>query len=130
MVFGSVVYQLEAVTELVVKRVGVIASDIEALRRTFRSKRGDDDMAAGLHRSQRLPHVRASLLGLDQKVKDGSIVPEVVRVRVERIRRDVTAYPPHGCGHRAQAAPSDVECCLRNIEDVHAVITRAEEVVD
>lgn len=90
--FDLVIDEMEPWSELLMEGVNVVADDFKAttLLRPLRAEGCHDDVATGLHCAGDLPHVRLALAGLGEKMKDSPIVPQVVNVGLERIRRHVS----------------------------------------
>lgn len=110
----------------------VVANDGQpaALLWAVRTKGRDDDVAAWSNRVQDLTNVGSSRLGIRQKVKDGPIVPEVVRVGWQRDLSDVANHEPHALCPRSEASSCGVERDLAEIGDRHLAERSGEQVVD
>jgi hypothetical protein len=84
---GSMLDQAEVRSELIMKRLGSVPNDVQstALRRTFGTERGNDDMPARLHGTRDLPHVRSAVVRLGEKVEDRPVVPHIELVALEGV---------------------------------------------
>lgn len=74
--------EAESRTKLVMKRIGVITHYFEAaaFRGIFRAKRADNDVAVMLDRACHSIDIGERLLDRGEKMEDGAVVPNVIRV--------------------------------------------------
>ena len=118
--------------KLRVERFGIVADDIEAaaLLRSFGTKGAYENMSAAFDGPRDLSDVSDSLLGRSQKVKYGSIVPDVERFAGEIDLRDVAREPGDFIRDRSESLPGDVDRRLGNIQNGNVAKTVQKQIVD
>ena len=112
--FFGTLNRSEACAKLAVKRVGVVTHHIESatFRRAFRAKRADYDVACPLDTAGNLPDVSNPLHSTGQKMEYGTIMPEIVRTRLQLDCRDIGDKPTHLVRSRTQSTFGELDCAL------------------
>ena len=74
--------QVKAITELIVKRFGIVSQDIESTAPggTFRAKSAHNHMIAAPYGGDHVLRIGDSLFPLGQKVKYRAVMPKIVEV--------------------------------------------------
>lgn len=128
MQFGEMFYQLKTSAEFTVKGVGVVANNVQtaALGRSLGTESRYDDVTSGSNRTRYLAYVRRTLLGFDQKVEHGPVMPYVVLIGLEGKCSDVTAKPVDRVRSVTKPLLGDIQCGQRNIQNGKITIAAGE----
>ena len=80
--FAKMAQQLEALADGCGQLCDIVALDVEAaaFQRAVIGESCQDEMAAGPERTAKVRHVPLAVLGHGKKMKDGTVVPQVVLV--------------------------------------------------
>lgn len=132
MQFLRTLYQAKARAKLVVQCFGVIAHNLKsaAFCGTFWSERADDYVTTKLHSAGDLSHVRSAVLGCGKKMKDCTVVPQVISSGLELCFRDIGDEPMDLFCAQTQPFPRNVDSGLRNIEYRDVLIAARKEVIN
>jgi len=96
---------------------------------TFWPERADDYVTARLDRAGHLSHIRSTVLGYGKKMKDCTVVPQVVSYWLKLCFRDIGVEPMYLLCEQTQALLRHVDSGLRNIEDGDVLIAPRKEVI-
>lgn len=122
--------QPELCAELAVKRICVIAHNLEptAFPGALRAEGADDDMSAALHGFGHIADVGQALGTFRQEVKDGAVVPNVVRAWFKRGIGDIGDEPLHLMRSFTHTFAADFDGRVRNIENRYVAKTPCDEI--
>ena len=95
MKLGQMLCQFKTWSEFIVKRIWIVANDIQAAARGWgvRAERCDDNVSAWFDRMRDLAHIRGTIVPIRQKMKDRPVVPYVVFMPTQWKCRHVAAQP-------------------------------------
>ena len=105
MQFHRTSQQTKWFTKLPLQGYGVIADNIKAtaLWGAFKSKSGNDHMAALFHGAADLVVIGGAVAGRNEKMKDGAVMPHIVSGRFQRDLSDIRNQPMDVVGGSSQS---------------------------
>lgn len=130
--FLAVIQQLEGIAELVMQLIRAIPfyRQAAALNRPIFSESGDNDMAARFDRTEHGFDISGPILGVGEKMKNGTIVPDIIlagwQIRFDNIRLDPANFGRAG----TQALSRRFQGMPRQIEHRHIGKTICQQVID
>jgi hypothetical protein len=132
MIFRRAVDQSETGAKLLMQRIGIVAHHIKAaaLLRPFRTKRRDNHISTRLHGPGNLSDVGGSILGSGEKVKNGTVMPQVVILFGQLRTRNVPDQPGYPAPFFARSRSGHVDRGSGYIQDTDIPITFGEQIVD
>lgn len=124
-------YEPKGGTEFVVKRVRIVANNIQptALGRTFRAERCNDDVPARFDRMGDLSHVRYPIVRISEEVEDGAIMPQVELMTGESKCSYVPAEPVDPDRVRAKPCLGDFQCGRGKIQCVKISVAAPKKII-
>lgn len=124
--------QGEDLSELGVQFVWCVTHDWQAtaLCRPLAAKRGHDDVATRLVRTQDLLDICLTVCLRRQKVEHGAIVPEVDAVGGEGRTGDVSLHPGHAIRSGSQAVPTFCQGGSRQVQHRQVGVAIVQQVID
>lgn len=123
---------VESGAEFGVKRLGRVADNRQtaASRGTVFREGCDENVTTRSYDALNLLDVRSTISGIGEKMKDGAVVPDGIRIFVERSISNVRGNPPHPDCIVSQPVARDVERSLRDIQYCEIRVAGGEEIVD